>query len=1611
MDGWKQYSTPEGNVYYYNSVTGETSWDKPASLAGDDGGSSEGLLWIPHTLHGFIAGKFLQDMFGGGCAVTTTDGEEMTVDIPRSQLQPVLKSVLDKNVSDLVQMDDINEAMIVHNLRKRFYNDEIYTNIGTILISVNPFKLLPLYTPSVMESYMKKGTRDMPPHTFNIADNAYRAMVEKKQNQSILISGESGAGKTECTKQCLNYFAELAGSVNGVEQYILLANPILEAFGNAKTLRNNNSSRFGKWVEIHFDLKARICGANTINYLLEKSRVVYQIKGERNFHIFYQLTLGATEEQKKNLELGPPQSFNYLNQSGCITADHVNDEEDFGHVLHAMRTLNFTEEEINHVFELVAAVLHLGNIVFIPGTGKDAESSSTVQNKDVVRTVARLLQVQPAQLEKSLCTRIMEIKGCAPTQIPQTPERASDARNALAKGIYNRLFDWLVRRINQSMEPQKGQRTSIIGVLDIFGFEIFDSNSFEQLCINFTNEKLQQHFNQYTFKLEEKLYLSEGVKHEHIVFIDNQPVLDLIEKNNPQGIMIVLDEQLSVPKSSDETFRLQINKLHGNKLHPNFVEMRTSRTDFKIVHYAGEVVYDVTGFLDKNKDTLQKDLLVLVEGSKHPLINTLFPASEGEVKTSKKTISIQFRAQLDNLMNILNSTEPHYIRCIKPNIHKEPNNFHGLMSLQQLRYAGVFEAVRIRQTGYPFRYTHQNFLKRYGFMNREIANKPGPPYAACRELVSSFPGDFSAVQVGKTRVLYRAPEHRRLELLRNVEVEKVTIRVQAKARGMNARQLLAQMLAVKPVLLNAMHQRKLEGLNAALAQCADITFPMKLIADATALRDLVARELACLARIDQLMKEDHDAVYEQLSEAVDEATELSLDTAAVRRAKDVVIKIRNYRECKASLEEGTATNDRAKLEAAIARAHEINFPQGEDAYTAAVAELERIKQEESLLAALAAQMARGYCTQIDQHTWDHSSIDASSLEAAIQDAEGFGCKTPAGLRSIQEAHILLGIRKALLANDFDTVTSYLKQGNALGFNNDETRVATNEISHNVAVNDLLINILEATEKHDQETLEYTLQQATSLEILDKIEVIKGQELLAQILATRQMLRDAIAAVNAVMLEDALAEAASFNYEQNEVYPAQELLENVKRIQRDAAAGLHYMDKELMEKAYHDADAIGLVTEDIEDIKDALSLDQQKFIQRQLKTANALGDRARAVRLTIQLKDLFFGQFGKMFVFEEFGGLRTPDDFSSTKLFGRDKLREGMLKWSKSPIPTSLTVLDEPFRKMAKTCFKNILGYMGDRNFPYPITLAQELIDTGFSTPSLRNEIYCQVMKQLRENPSQESVARGWNLMKFCLQSFAPTDEFINYLEMFLQNKSKPEKKYVEMLHDTQYGDKKNQAPRADVMEKINDYKVQIDLTAVTQIDFTKSPAPRLFRRGQEPYVPKNAVSTTQPVASARTPHTPASKPGTARSGAPVGGVATAFGGGGGVGGGAAATAGPAVGANKPQGVKVFPGHPSGGASEVVPRLNLAATQQPKPAPREEEQPLSPVEAPPPLPEEQPQYVRKMEILYDYSGDGDPNRLVLYVGGIINVIQDYEGWAFGELDGSQGLFPLNYARDL
>ncbi|XP_044071549.1 unconventional myosin-Ib isoform X6 [Siniperca chuatsi] len=704
----------------------------------------------------------------------------------------VKTSLLDNmiGVGDMVLLEPLSEDSFLENLRNRFDHNEIYTYIGSVVISMNPYRSLPIYTPDKVEEYRNRNFYELSPHIYALADEAYRSLRDQDKDQCILITGESGAGKTEASKLVMSYVAAVCGKgheVNKVKEQLLQSNPVLEAFGNAKTVRNDNSSRFGKYMDIEFDFKGDPLGGVISNYLLEKSRVVKQPRGERNFHVFYQLLSGASDDTLKKLKLDRDFSkYNYLSLDSTAV-NGLDDAANFRTVRNAMQIVGFMEDEVQSVLELVAAVLKLGNIEFKPESRCNGTDESRIKDKNDLKEMCELLGIEQSVLERAFSYRTVEAK-LEKVSTTLNVAQAYYARDALAKNLYSRLFSWLVTRINESIKAQTKTRHKVMGVLDIYGFEIFEDgdNSFEQFIINYCNEKLQQIFIELTLREEQEEYVREGIEWTNIEYFNNAIICDLIE-NHQNGILAMLDEECLRPGTvTDETFLDKLNTICAEHQH---FESRLSKnskflTDhslphncFRIQHYAGKVLYRAEGFVDKNNDLLYRDLSQAMYKATHSLIKQLFPeGNPGKVNLKRPpTAGFQFRASVGTLMRNLQTKNPNYIRCIKPNDKKASHIFTESLVRHQARYLGLMENVRVRRAGYAFRQAYEPCLERYKMLcKRTWPHWRGPAREGVEVLMADLQVPTDEFSYGRSKIFIRNPrtlfflEERRRQCLQDL---------------------------------------------------------------------------------------------------------------------------------------------------------------------------------------------------------------------------------------------------------------------------------------------------------------------------------------------------------------------------------------------------------------------------------------------------------------------------------------------------------------------------------------------------------------------------------------------------------------------------------------------------------------------------------------------------------------------------------------------------------------------------------------------------------------------------------------------------------------------------
>merc|ERR1712042_401510 len=740
-----------------------------------------------------------------GVDIVGTEGDQVTVKLPSGEEKTLKKEECDQmnppkyeKCTDMSNLTFLNEASVLHNLASRFRAGLIYTYSGLFCVAINPYKRLPIYLDEVIQWYRGRRRTEMPPHLFSIVDNAYQNMLIDHDNQSMLITGESGAGKTENTKKVIAYIGKVAGvekdpnapppppgGLTGtLDEQIVMANPLLEAFGNAKTTRNNNSSRFGKFIRCHFGATGKLAGCDIEGYLLEKNRVTAQGSQERNYHIFYQILYACSEEDLGKYCLPTREAPEYLYLSYGVThVDRMDDNEEYGLTCDAIKILGFTAGEHESMFKLTCALLNFSNCKF---KQKPRDEQAEVADTADGERVAHLLGLPVKEFHNSLTKPRVKV-GTEYVNKGQNMKQVTFAVGALCKSMFERLFLWQVIKINKALDT-KERRSYFIGVLDIAGFEIFEYNSFDQLCINYTNERLQQFFNHHMFVLEQEEYKKEGIKWESIDFgMDLARTIDLIEK--PGGILAMLEEECIVPKATDQTYLAKMHKVHAGKndsyKKPTPKETKQGGGDFILHHYAGSVGYSVAGWLEKNKDPINEHTASLFAKATEPLLSSLFvdydPDKAGKRKGSAfQTVSYRHKEQLKGLMDTLMATHPHFVRCIIPNENKAPGEVDGQLILHQLRCNGVLEGIRICRKGFPSRMGFNDFKQRYQILAAS-AIPPGfiDGKVACEKLIEALQLDENEFRIGLTKVFFRAGIVGELEEMRDERLSKIIAQFQA----------------------------------------------------------------------------------------------------------------------------------------------------------------------------------------------------------------------------------------------------------------------------------------------------------------------------------------------------------------------------------------------------------------------------------------------------------------------------------------------------------------------------------------------------------------------------------------------------------------------------------------------------------------------------------------------------------------------------------------------------------------------------------------------------------------------------------------------------------------
>mmetsp|Transcript_9418 Transcript_9418/g.16611 ORF Transcript_9418/g.16611 Transcript_9418/m.16611 type:complete len:1918 (+) Transcript_9418:318-6071(+) len=1496
--GWMERKTADGVPYYHNVSTGALSWDKPDEMkdAYEVENEQGNWVWVPDEVDGYVPGLLMRSRPDGRSVVQLENGSEVTTK-PGQSVHPLSKSSLARTERDLTLLDSLDEGLILYNLRERFERQQqIYTWIGTILISINPYETFPIYGVENIYAYKNRGNRILDPHVYVVADEALKPLLEYGENHSILISGESGAGKTWATKQCLAYLTEVtqrggaqvaSSGASSVEGKILAANPILEAFGNAKTVRNDNSSRFGRFMEIHFDTSCgsgQIVGAHTVNYLLEKSRVVDQAQGERNFHIFHYLTGQFKPELRKRYKVdGSVQAFKYLPQQ-TVGVEHHDDSKECAKMHQALEEMGFSDAETDGLFRYVAAILHLGNVEFEEhgSTGSKIASGS----KANLEAICDLLSVDSEKLSSALTMHISQQRDGLLKRAFNT-KMASDARNALARHLYNRLFEYIIRRINHALLVNKdvalrsqssrnvsaaGRKasgdTSFIGLLDIFGFEIFEINSFEQLCINFANEKLQQMFNRHTFTLEEQTYIDEGVPFEKIEFHDSQPLLTFLGMSASgaaavhDGVFQLLDEQTAI-NGTDEKFLQAVVSRHTTK-RALFSDRCKSRTAFQVFHYAGAVEYETSGFVYKNADKLYENLETAIEESSSEVVRTIF--SKGDTgQTVKKTQASTFMKQLSQLEDRTNATFPRYIRCVKPNELKRPGIFNSPSCLEQLRFAGVFEAVAIRKRGYPFRKTHEGFFATYRCIEPSAvshadwmaARKAKSWRKVAEDLLRSMASRTVPAakdcHLGKTMILYRAEQHRALEIQRLGVLNRAAAEIQKIMRGAYVRMHVPDLRKARKELQSAINSRRIADLDTAISNASSLFFKIREAYDAEAVKEVLRLESTLAPKIKDLLSRTRDGnacfddkLYDELDRICSEMTRyMKRDALAFKgnpEAVDLISRADNFRTQREVFHElGVALSEVAhvpanltltKLGALLHRAPEASA-QGSrlrDVTHKAETLLGRMEEEVEMAEKLA--QATASCG-VGAPSGGNDNIDISltrqnikALQSAYSRLKDHQPESVDGVDALARGEwaqrlysaIITAMDNAQHADDpeWELVERLVGEGQTiLGGSNelftfDETQLSlvSGELALRAQVDAIVRKLAEGIQAVNDEPLAPALDQARALNLQSHADadvrnvVAEAEYLLPQIRQTRSKLLAAIQAVSEQLLYEALVMQSECGWGESAdmvghktVAEARTLYRWVQNLTREARIAVDALEVEPCRVIVDGCEEIRLNIEELSTLREFLGLPRDRQLLRQRDAAVALQNYRRAVAVSIAHKDLLFDsqENSDNFALEHFPKLKSPQEFAKRFGITFSKYKVHMLHFH-SPtfgkIHTSLTTIEpsamtptgKSLHKTACMLFKNIFGIMGDKIYENVDSLVVDLIETGLTIPDLVDEMMCQVMKQVTENPKDESEARGWNLLAMLLASFPPSAQLENYLEHFLRRAGRS--RLVKTLHCT-----------------------------------------------------------------------------------------------------------------------------------------------------------------------------------------------------------------------------------
>lgn len=1216
--------------------------------------------------------------------VHTDEGRELNL-MPGRKIRSMHPSSI-HGVEDMISLGDLHEAGILRNLLIRYKDNLIYTYTGSILVAVNPYQILPIYTSEQIKLYKDKKIGELPPHIFAIGDNAYTNMLRYGQDQCVVISGWSGSGKTESTKLILQYLAAISGQHSWIEQQILEANPILEAFGNAKTVRNDNSSRFGKYIDIHFNKQGVIEGAKIDQYLLEKSRIVCQAPGERNYHIFYCMLAGLSKDERLKLNLTDASKYFYLMQGDCITCDGRDDAAEFADIRSAMKVLMFTDAEIWELMMILAALLHVGDIRYKAKVVNNLDATELTGPSQISADLAaKFLKVDTQHLIEALTTRTIFAHGDTVVSMMNS-QQSVDVRDAFVKGIYGKMFVWIVKKINSAIykPPSGGHRTSI-GVLDIFGFENFNINSFEQFCINYANENLQQFFVRHIFKLEQEEYNTEHINWQHIEFIDNQDALDLIAVKQ-MNIMALIDEESKFPQGTDITLLNKLHKTHSN--NQNYIKPKSDiNTSFGLSHFAGKVFYETRGFLEKNRDTFNIDLLQLIQVSKNSFLKNLFHEDINMGADTRKkalTLSAQFKKSLDSLMRQLSQCHPFFIRCIKPNEIKRPMSFDRELCCKQLRYSGMMETIRIRRAGYPIRHTYREFVERYRYLipgigpAHTVTDLKGVAAKICKTKLGQ--DDY---QLGNSKVFLKDAHDLFLEQERDRVITSNIVTLQRAIRGWYHRKRYKEMRRSAIMIqarwrayITKKHYREMRmGFQRlqALLRARQLNYQFKHLRT-----HVVALQARCRGHL--LRKE-----YYAKKEAIVKIQRFV--RAFVARKQ--MMKLQKEVNSRAEAERLREQEEKLLCQQMNHKsAHEV----ANQKYLERLKELDRKEREERIAEEQRLERKKAVITDAVQR--QDEVLDDSKLVDAMFDF------LP---RSDNMSDIISATNGPSAFKDLDQNMN--RNGGRMS--NGETNNNSSPTNYNGLDNQVGLSIPQLPQEEIEDLSDYKFQKFATTYFQGNMSYHHLKKPIKQPLLPLQTQSDCMAAIALwVTIMRFMGDAAEPEF--REPVDQTSVMSKVS-----ATLGRTFMRS----REFQEAQAAQ------EGGKRGSDYDENA------KSTRVRSIRNKLVSLTLKKKNKISEDVRKRLQEDELAA----DDYSSW-LEGRPR-----------------TALDK---------LHFIIGH-------------------GILREELRDEIYCQICKQLTDNPDKKSTATGWILMALCVGCFAPSDKFVKYLLNFIREGSRDWANYCE----------------------------------------------------------------------------------------------------------------------------------------------------------------------------------------------------------------------------------------